>query len=160
MNESAVISVSCPECAAQMPGTAAFCPGCGRSMQPAIANEEALVGGLRENVAGAIAYLTFIPAILFLRKPPSQQNRFVRFHSFQCLLLWVAGLALAAALKLLFLILVAIPVLGPLLVTLISVVTVLAAFLLWIVLIIKAFQGEMFKVPVIGDLAEKQADGS
>ena len=128
-------------------------------MQPALAKEEAPIGGLSENIAGAIAYLTFIPAILFLRKPPYQQNRFVRFHSFQCLLLWVAGLALAAALKLLFLILVAIPVLGPLLVTLISVVTVLAAFLLWIVLIIKAFQGEMFKVPVIGDLAEKQADG-
>lgn len=76
----------------------------------------------------------------------------------QCLLLWVAGLALVASLKLIFLILIAIPVLGPLLVTLISVFTGLALFLLWIVLIVKAFQGERFKVPVIGELAEKQAD--
>jgi uncharacterized membrane protein len=33
----------------------------------------------------------------------------------------------------------------------------LAAFILWIVLLLKANQGQMYKLPVIGDLAEKQA---
>jgi uncharacterized membrane protein len=33
----------------------------------------------------------------------------------------------------------------------------LAGLVLWIILFIKAYQGQMFKLPVIGELAEKQA---
>ncbi|HTZ97791.1 MAG TPA: hypothetical protein VMB18_15425 [Terriglobales bacterium] len=33
----------------------------------------------------------------------------------------------------------------------------LAGFIIWLVLVLKAYQGQMFKLPVIGDMAEKQA---
>jgi len=115
------------------------------------------IGFLPEAVAGALAYLTFIPAIIFLFREPYNQNRFVRFHSVQCLLWWVAGLATAAALRLIGIVLFMIPVAGPLLASLIWVVVGLAAFIIWLVLIVKALQGEMFKLPVLGDFAEQRA---
>ena len=40
---------------------------------------------MEENVAGMLAYFTIIPAIIFLLIEPYNRNRFVRFHSFQCL---------------------------------------------------------------------------
>lgn len=139
----------CPTCAAQMPETSAFCPGCGRSVEPAL-RAERRVGIFRENIAGALAYFTFIPAVLFLVLEPYKRNRFVRFHSAQCLLLW-AGAALAAVL------LYAIPVAGPLFVGLIGVVAALFVFVMWLVLLVKSLQGEMFKLPLLGDIADKHA---
>ena len=139
-----------------MPDTAAFCPGCGRPMQT-VARAQGRVGVLPENLAGALAYLTFIPALVFLLLEPYNRNRFVRFHSFQCLLLWGAAIVLGVALKIIGLILLIIPVLGHLLFFLISVVVGLAGFVIWLVLVVKALQGEAFKLPVVGDFAEQQA---
>lgn len=113
------------------------------------------VGVFPENIAGALAYLTFIPAIVFLTLDPYKKNRFVRFHSVQCLLLWGAVILLAIALKLASVVLFIIPVLGPLLVLLVSVVVGLAAFVIWLVLVVKAFQGEMFMLPMLGEVAEQ-----
>lgn len=115
------------------------------------------VGILTENVAGALAYVSFVPALAFLLLDPYNKNRFVRFHSFQCIFLWVTGLLIAAVLRLLGLILYIIPVLGHLLVWLIAMVVILGAVVIWLVLVVKALQGETFKLPVIGDLAERQA---
>ncbi len=115
------------------------------------------VGVLSENLAGVLAYFTFLPAILFLVVEPYSKNRFVRFHSLQCLLLWGAAVLFAIALKLASVVLLIIPVLGPLLVTLVGAVIVLAGILIWLVLVIKAFQGEMFRLPVLGDFAEHYA---
>lgn len=157
MNSPNLLPLACPECAVQMPETAAFCPGCGRSMAVA-AKAEGKVGRLPETLAGALAYITFIPAIIFLLRATYKTNRYVRFHSIQCLLLWVAGLATAAAIRLLGILLYIIPVAGPLLTLLITVIVGLAAFVLWLVLIVKALQGEMFKLPVLGDFAEQQAE--
>jgi uncharacterized membrane protein len=139
-----------------MPETAAFCPGCGRAMQT-VERARGKVGALRENVAAALAYLTFIPAILFLLLDPYNKNGFVRFHSFQSVFLSVVAFLMALALRLLAFILLKLPVAGYLLIVLISIVIILAAFLIWLVLIVKAFQGEMFKLPVLGNLAEQQA---
>ena len=75
----------------------------------------------------------------------------------QCLLLWVVGLATAALLRLVAIVLFLIPVAGPLLVWLISAVVGLAAFVLWAVLVVKAVQGETFKLPVLGEFAEQHA---
>ncbi len=152
MDEKSVPLTSCPHCAAQMPETAAFCPGCGRSMQTRASGK---VGIFPENIAGALAYLTFIPAIVFLTLDPYKKNRFVRFHSVQCLLLWGAVILLAIALKLASVVLFIIPVLGPLLVLLVSVVVGIAAFVIWLVLVVKAFQGEMFMLPMLGEVAEQ-----
>jgi uncharacterized membrane protein len=156
MDQTNVPLTSCPQCAAEMPETAAFCPGCGRSM---LTEERALgtVGILPENVAGALSYLTFLPAILFLTLDPYRKNRFVRFHSVQCLLLWAATILFAIALKLASVVLFIVPVLGPLLVLLVSTVIVLAALVIWLVLVVKAFQGVMFKLPKLGDFAARQA---
>lgn len=149
--------LSCPHCSAQMPETAAFCPGCGRSMHAA-PRAEGKVGPLPENIAGALAYLTFIPATVFLLLEPYSRNRFVRFHSLQCLLLTLACLLIGVALKVVSLVLFFIPVLGPLLISLISIVALLAAFVVWAVLLVKALQGEMFTLPVLGDFAQQQAN--
>lgn len=170
---------ACPHCAAQMPATSGFCPGCGRSMsakapiaeappaetnrvelEPRVPQAQGTVGALPETIAGTAAYLTFIPAILFLALVPYSKNRFVRFHSAQCLLLWVAAILLAIALKLASIVLFLIPVLGPLLVSIVAIVVTLGLFVVWLVLVIKAFQGEMFQLPWLGDFALQYAGGS
>ena len=149
-------SKSCVDCAAAMPETAAFCPNCGRPMDlPARA--EGKVGVLRENYAGVLAYLSFIPPIIFLLVQPYKGNRFVRFHSLQSLFACGAVFTLVAILRLVGLILFLIPVAGGLFVTLLDVLAALAVLLIWLVLIVKAFQGERFRVPFLGDLAEQYA---
>jgi uncharacterized membrane protein len=151
------MSIACPQCAAQMPDSAAYCPGCGRAMGPP-GRARGTVGALPETIAGALAYCTIIPAIVFLVLDPYNKNRFVRFHSIQCLLVWLAGTVIGATLKFVGLVLLIIPFLGHLLALLISGLVGFAAFVIWLVLVVKALQGEMFKLPVLGDFAEKQAD--
>ncbi len=148
---------SCANCDAQMPDTAAFCPGCGRPMREEH-RARGVVGVLPENIAGGLAYVTFLPGIAFLAAEPYRRNRFVRFHSMQSLMIWVAGVALAIAVKLMGMVLLLIPMLGPLLVLLTDSLVLLAAFLAWVVLVAKALQGEVFKLPVIGSFAEQMAD--
>jgi uncharacterized membrane protein len=157
MDEANVSLTSCPKCAAQMPATAVFCPGCGGPTQTET-RAYGSVGVLRENIAGVLAYFTVIPAIVFLVLEPYSKNRFVRFHSVQCVLLWAAAILFAIALKLASVVLFIIPVLGPLLVYLVSTVVALAAVVIWVVLVVKAFQGEMFKLPLLGDFASQHAD--
>src|SRR5271169_1620340 len=93
------MSISCPQCASSMPDTAAYCPGCGRAMSLG-ERAQGTVGALPETVAGAIAYF-FLPAIVFLLVEPYSKNRFVRFHSFQCLGLFLVGVVLGATLRVL-----------------------------------------------------------
>ena len=156
MDQTNVPLTACPHCAAQMPETAAFCPGCGRPMQ-SDERSQGKVGPLPEPIAGALAYFTFIPAIVFLVLEPYKKNRFVRFHSFQCLLLWGVAILIAIALKLAGMLLFIIPVLGPLLVVLIWTVVGFGAVVIWLVLVVKAFQGLMFRLPLLGDFAAEQA---
>ena len=152
-----MLTVSCSQCGAQMPDVSAFCPACG---EPVAAAKSALVatGQLSDHLLGALAYITFIPAIIFLLVEPFKRNRFIRFHSFQCIFLWVAGLLLGIPLRLAFFVLFLIPGLGQLIVLLTSMVLSLGCSILVIVLLVKALQGEMFKLPFIGDQAEKQAN--
>jgi uncharacterized membrane protein len=122
------------------------------------ARSQGKVGALSEPIAGALAYFTFIPAIVFLVLDPYNRNRFVRFHAIQCLLLWGAGILLAIALKLAGLLLFIIPVLGPLLVVLVATVVGLGTVVIWLVLVVKAFQGVMFRLPLLGDFAAQHAE--
>ncbi len=121
------------------------------------ARAQGSVGVLPENVGGALAYFTFIPAIIFLVVEPYKKNRFLRFHSVQCLLLWAAAILIAIALKLASVVLFIVPVLGPLLVWVVAAVVVLAAIVIWLVLVLKAFQGEMFHLPMLGEFAAQYA---
>lgn len=151
--ELATVSLkSCPDCAAQMPDYAAFCPGCGRSMQTESAPREKTVFR-REYLIAASAYLTFLPALAFLLRDPFRKNAFVRFHSIQCLLFWLVSIAAAVLVRLSVLLLLFVPLVGPLLALLVVTIAALAALFLWIVLFVKAVQGERFGLPVIGELA-------
>ena len=105
---------------------------------------QAKIGMLTENVAGALAYFTFIPAVAFLLIAPYRKNCFVRFQCLQCLFLTLICLLLGVALKLASPILFLVPLVGPLFVSL--------------VLVVKAFQGEVLKLPVLGELAERRAN--
>ena len=153
------MSISCPDCAAQMPDTAAYCPGCGRVMRP-VERARGTVGALPENLAGALAYCTIIPAMVFLFVEPYSKNRFVRFHSLQCLGLSLVTLIVGALLRVVGFILFFVPGLGHLLIWLLSMVVTLAFFAVWVVLVVKALQGETFKLPVLGDFAEQQTTGT
>jgi len=139
-----------------MPEAAGFCPGCGRAMN-APQRAQGKVGALPEPIAGALAYVTCMPAIVFLLVAPYKRNLFVRFHSVQCLMLCAAAALAAAILKLASLILFRIPVLGALVVVLVSGVCALAVFVTWLVLVVKALQGEMFEIPFLGSLAAHYA---
>ncbi len=159
MDQLAVSPKSCPACASEMPETAAFCPGCGRTMQ-VTSRAQGKVGAFPETIAGALAYFSFIPAILFLLVEPYRSNHFVRFHSIQSLLFCLASVPIASLLRLLSLVISWIPRVGPLFLVLIATVSGLAAFLVWMVLIVKALQGEMFQLPWVGAIAEKRANPS
>lgn len=125
---------ACPKCAG---GTVAVAPS---------------AAGLTDNVAGALAYFTFIPAIVFLVLEPYNKNRFIRFHSFQCLFVSAALIAVSIGLGILSFI----PFLGLITIPL-HFLLGLAAFVLWLILTLKAYQGQKFKLPVVGDMAEQQA---
>ena len=152
--ETAAVLKSCPDCAAQMPNSAAFCPGCGHSMQTQPAARQKS-GELRENLLGALTYVTFLPALAFLLLDAYRKNSFVRYHSVQCLLFWLVSIVATVLVRLLVWLLALIPGVGPLLALLLVTIASLATLFTWIVLLVKAFQGERFGLPVIGDLAEQ-----
>jgi len=141
----------CTVCGAQTPDGSTVCPACSRSGAPAVRPAQATAGGLTDNLAGALAYL-FIPAIVFLAMEPYNRNHFVRFHSFQSIFYCVALIALSVALS----ILTFIPIIGLILIP-VHLLIGLGGFVVWIILTLKAYQGQMFKLPVVGDMAEKQA---
>ncbi|MGA8619240.1 MAG: DUF4870 domain-containing protein [Candidatus Sulfotelmatobacter sp.] len=139
----------CNMCAAQIADGMTTCPACSGRASVASAGS---ASGLADNVAGMLAYVTFIPAIIFLVTAPYNQSRFVRFHSFQSIFFCLAVVAIQIALSILTVVPFLFFVTAPL-----HMLVALAALVLWIILLLKANQGQMFKLPVIGDLAEKQA---
>jgi len=113
---------------------------------------------MTDNVAGMLAYVTIIPAILFLVIEPYNKSRFVRFHSFQNIFLHVGALVLWIALFIISAVLAFIPILGHLVSFLLWMCLSVGLLIVWIMLLLKANQGQMWKLPVIGDMAEKQAN--
>jgi uncharacterized membrane protein len=141
----------CPTCGAQI-ADGATCQKCaGGAGQSAVAVAPA-AAGLTDNVAGALAYVTIIPAIIFLVLEPFNKRRFIRFHACQCLFFAAAWTVLWIGLS----IIAHIPFLGWATVVMWPLVS-LAGFVIWLILVLKAYQGQMFKLPVIGDIAEQQA---
>jgi uncharacterized membrane protein len=102
--------------------------------------------GLSDNAAGALAYVTIIPAIIFLIVEPYNKNSYVRFHSWQSIFLGIAAFAIN-------IVLTAIPIIGWILIPFVA----LAFLVIWVIVLIKALNGQRFKLPIIGNLAEKQA---
>lgn len=147
-------TTTCAACAARMSAAAAIPATAGG---PAAATT-ATAGGMTDNVAGMLAYITIIPAIIFLVMEPYNKNRFIRFHAFQNIFLHVAAVAIWIVLMILTVVASVIPIVGHLLVMLLGLVVWVGFFIAWIILLIKANQGQMYKLPMIGDLAEKQAN--
>ena len=100
--------------------------------------------GLAPNVAGALCYLLgLVTGIVFLMI--EKEDRSVRFHAMQSIILSVAVLVVSIILGF-------IPVFGWLLALPIN----LAVGVLWVVLMVKAYQGEEWEVPVLGKIAREQ----
>jgi uncharacterized membrane protein len=157
----------CSKCGGQLNAGSSFCPACGApvaepvapppgvSAGPASVVMSPASAGLTNNVAGMLCYiLGIITGVIFLVLEPYKNNRFVRFHAFQSIFFWVACTAVLVVWRELFFS-------GGLLMLgfwgLTYTVLRLAMLVVWIYLMIKAYNNEEFRLPVIGDLAAKQA---
>jgi uncharacterized membrane protein len=115
----------------------------------------AQVTGPSSNVAGALSYvLGPITGVLFyvLQK----DDPFVRFHAMQSIIVSVAYIATAIGLSILGSVLLFVPVIGWIVGGLLSAVLSLGGFILWVVLIVRAFQGREWQAPFVGQLVRRQ----
>jgi uncharacterized membrane protein len=110
---------------------------------------------LPDHTAGAIAYLTFIPAIFFLVAEPYKRNSYVRYHAWQSILLSLGAFAVNIVLA--FLLVFAL-LFSPRLHLLAWRAIELLWIAVWIACLVNAARGKRFKLPVIGELAEQQAN--
>ncbi len=120
--------------------------------------------GLDTNVGALLCYLpicaiSLIYSIIVL--VTEKDNRMMRFHAFQSLLLTGAYIVVIVALQILTGVIAGVTGSGTLamlfsLVLLVAVVAFLGAMIYGMV---KGYQGEQFKFPVVGDMAEKWANG-
>lgn len=169
----------CPSCGSSVDGR--FCPKCGTgvgeaaaaagapppppppgtqySPNPAMAAPAA--AGMTENMASALCYaLGLVTGIIFLVLTPYSQNRNVKFHAFQSIFMHLALIVAYIAFTVLSIALHAIPVLGALIGILASLALGLGSFLLWLFMLFKTYNGEKIVLPVIGELAQKQANAN
>jgi uncharacterized membrane protein len=180
--------MQCPVCHNEVSAQSAFCNSCGAPLAAAAsasasssvppptnytdvpsgystvppayvaAPPVATSSGLSENAAAAIAYLTIIPAIIFLVLEPYNKMPLVRFHSWQSIGLCVAAFVLQGIITFAEIVMHFVPGII-LLFSLVHLVIGVGLFLVWLFIILKASKGEWYKLPVIGDYAEKQARG-
>jgi uncharacterized membrane protein len=98
--------------------------------------------GLNQNVAGLLCYLAgWITGLIFFLI--EKENRFVRFHAMQSIITFGSLTVLSMIFGFMPLLWILMPILG------------ILQVILWVILMVKAYQGEMFKLPVIGEIAEK-----
>jgi uncharacterized membrane protein len=108
-------------------------------------SQEASSTGLDPNLAGLLCYLLgLITGIVFL--VIEKESRFVRFHAYQ-------SLAVFGALFVVSVVAVSLKKIG----TLIGILLAPVGLILWVLLMVKAYQGERYKLPVAGDWAEEQS---
>lgn len=169
---------NCAKCGAAIAEDSAFCGACGQpraqasgsvSAAPAIAAGSSTVStgtatgtasapGLTMNMAAALSYaLGAITGVLFLVLEPYKNNRSVRFHAIQSIILNVAIVALAIVWNIIVGILVSIGGFWVLTVALpLDWLFGLGVFALWLFLMFQAYNEREFRIPWIGDIAAKQ----
>ena len=144
----------CASCGAPVEGK--FCAKCGAPMGAAVPPPGAAPGvaaaGMTDNAASALCYVPIlITGILFLVLAPYNQNKTIRFHAFQSIFLSIAWIVVSMVINIVFSalhmwsLLFLSPLIG------------LAFFILWIYMIITAYQGKKVVLPVIGPIAQGQA---
>jgi uncharacterized membrane protein len=146
--------MTCSHCAAEMPEISEFCPGCGL---PVGAPEIPRAADSRDALLAAAAYLV-APAIVFLAVPALHRSRFVRFHSWQSIFFVAAAAVTVLVMKLLFGVFAILPAIGLLLAWLCVGVVFIGIAVLWVLLTVKAAQGQNYELPVIGSMAAQLAD--
>ena len=100
--------------------------------------------GLEPNVAGLLCYAVgWVTGIIFLIL--EKENQLVRFHAMQSIVVFGAYTVAAIVLNV-------IPIIGWVIGWLLGV----GAIILWIILMLKAYQGERYMLPWAGNFAEKQ----
>ena len=147
----------CGQCGTEVRG-ARYCGQCGAQIEGTFdwprksRSPDSEPAGFSDNQAGAIAYCTPVVALAMLLFEPYRRNRFVRFHSYQCLFLtlaYFAGTLAAGAFWLigfpsphLFLAGWQLIVLG-----------------MWALAAFRAWRGSEFRLPVVGGFAVRHAFG-
>jgi uncharacterized membrane protein len=141
----------CSQCGAENPEGAKFCSKCGAKLgvvatptEGAAKPEAESSTGLSANVAGLLCYVAgWITGIVFIVL--ERKSIFVKFHAWQSIMTF-------GVLTVAYIILRWIPFIGGIL----SILIYILIAILWIILIIQAGTGKMWKVPWAGDWAEKQ----
>ena len=110
---------------------------------------------IEPNLAALLSYLVipFFPIAALIIFLMEKRNRFVRFHALQSLILGVGLIILSIVVR----IVAYVPILGTVIACL-SILVTLAALVLYVILMIQGFQGKYFKLPIIGDYAERYAN--
>lgn len=109
--------------------------------------------GLSDQAAGGLAYITFLPAMYLLLSERYKQRPYVLFHAWQSIYLMIASFIITVLLGMASYMIPSLRFLTwdnfPL--------DSLALVILWIVVLIKAFNGERYKLPIIGSMAERKS---
>ena len=145
----------CTKCGAAVAGNVGFCPNCGAAQAGASgATAPATQTGMQENIASLLTYvLGWITGLIFLI---IDKRSFVQFHAKQSIVVF-GGLSIFRILLGVFL---GVSFIGgaaggvSVAVALFDLVY-LVGVILWIVCMIKAYQGERFRIPVAADIADK-----
>lgn len=166
----------CSQCGAVVDGQ--FCGKCGARVGAASAGSSfagtppptggypaagstgaAGVSGLTDNIAGLLCYAVgFVTGIVFLALEPYNRRPFVRFHAFQAIFFSAGAILLEIAMNIVGSMFLSFSVLLLGLWAMLSTLVGVAVLVAWVMLLVKAYQGQRWKLPIIGDLAEKQAN--
>jgi uncharacterized membrane protein len=146
----------CASCGSLVEGK--FCPKCGaaaggsQSAPPPPPAAPAQGGEMSANVVATLCYIpVVIPSIVFLVLAPYNRDRTIRFHAFQSLFFQLAWLVVAIAAG------IVLAMFSWSVSFLFSRLLNLAGLVIAIFMMYKSYQGQKVVLPVIGDLAEKQA---
>lgn len=106
-------------------------------------------------MASALCYLLWVVGgVLFLVLKPYSQNKTIRFHAFQAIFFWVAAIVVWIVVGIVSNVL---SFMGDWFVNALRDLAGLAIFIVWLMLMFKAYNQERWVLPVIGPMAEKQA---
>ncbi len=141
----------CQKCGAENPDSASYCQKCGEVLPPKSPKPTGTGVSLEPNVAGLLCYvLGWITGLIFLLLV--KEDKFVRFHALQSIVTFGSF----TILWIIFSILMNIDIsYFDTLFSLLHILSWILAVVLWIVLMVKAYQGEQYKLPWAGDIAER-----